>query len=394
MPDKANRLKVLHIIPSVAACRGGPSKAVVEMVKNLCDIGIDAEIATTNDDGPNQLNVSLNTLVDYKGAPTRFFKRLSPPVNAIREFAYSGSFRRWLSKHICDYDVIHVHAVFSYCSSYAMALARKNKIPYVVRPIGQLQHWSLQQSKAKKTIYLNLIERANLESASAVQFTADAEKQEALEFFALNDRVIPLGISLPETATLSKDDLLRACNLPATEKTVLYLSRLHEKKGLELLMQALSAIKDQDYKLLIAGNGEQGYKDKLRSLSKRLCIDHRCHFLGHVEGDKKEALLQHSDLYALTSYSENFGISVLEAMASGLTPLISSEVALSAVIQQNNLGLICSTDVLSIESQLRFAFNNPQEISLMGDRAQQYAAKHYSWPNIAVQLKHLYQSIS
>ncbi|MBL4670819.1 MAG: glycosyltransferase, partial [Arenicella sp.] len=194
MFDKTARLKVLHVIPSVAACRGGPSKAVIEMVSSLRKHGIDAEIATTNDDGPNNLEVSLNSLIDYSGVPVRFFKRVSLPIAPIREFSYSLSFTRWLSRHITDYDVVHVHAIFSYCSSYAMYLARKKGMPYIVRPIGQLQNWSLQQARAKKKLYLNAVEKANIESASAVHFTAEAEQRESNQEFNLRGHIIPLGI--------------------------------------------------------------------------------------------------------------------------------------------------------------------------------------------------------
>ena len=393
MPNKASRPKVLHIIPSLALCRGGPSKAAIEMVSSLCDSGLDAQIATTNDNGATELDVALNTLINYHGAPTRFFNRFSPPINAVREFSYSGDLRRWLAKHIGDYDIIHVHAIFSFSSSYAMFLARKKKIPYVVRPIGQLQHWSLKQSTIRKERYLDIIERANIEAASAVQFTADSERQEASERFQLRAKVIPLGVDLPEKVKISKADLIKSLGLENTKITILYLSRLHEKKGLELLMQALARFEKIDFSLLIAGDGERDYKDSLEQLSEQLNLTNKCHFLGQVAGDKKLALLQHSDLFALTSYSENFGISVLEAMACGLVPLISDQVALSTVIQDHQLGLVCSVDVDSIESQLNFAFSNQEASKAMGLKAQRYAATHYSWPNIATQLESLYTSL-
>ena len=185
MQSRHQGLKVLHVIPSIAPCRGGPSKAVIQMVSSLRTNGIDAEIATTNDNGTDELDVELNARIDYLGVPVRFFKRFSPPINAIREFAYSRSFTAWLSRNINNYDVVHIHAVFSYCSSYAMYLARRKRIPYVVRPIGQLQHWSLAQSKAKKEWYLRVIERANLEAAPVVQFTAENEQLESCQHFEL-----------------------------------------------------------------------------------------------------------------------------------------------------------------------------------------------------------------
>jgi len=207
-PSQNKIIKVLHVIPSVAPCRGGPSKAVIEMVAALRASGVDAEIATTNDNGPSLLDVELNKKLDYKNVPVRFFNRYSPSINAIREFAYSGDFKHWLKDNITDYDLVHVHAVFSYCCSYTMALARKTNTPYIVRPIGQLQTWSLEQAAIKKSLYLKIIERKNIESASAVQFTANCEKLEAQERFAVNGQVIPLGIKPPSLSTWPKQQLL------------------------------------------------------------------------------------------------------------------------------------------------------------------------------------------
>jgi len=181
MRDRLQRLKVLHVIPSVASCRGGPSKAVIDMVSSLRKQEVDSEIATTNDNGRITLDISLNSLIVYQGVPVRFFARFSPPIHAVREFAYSISFSNWLSKNIDNYDVIHIHAIFSYCSTYAMSLARKKRIPYVVRPIGQLQKWSLAQSQTRKKWYLKYIERSNIESASMVQYTDDSELLESSE---------------------------------------------------------------------------------------------------------------------------------------------------------------------------------------------------------------------
>ena len=396
MHVKAKGLKVLHVIPSVATCRGGPSKAVLEMVLNLRILGIDAEIATTNDDGLNDLEVSLNKLIDYKGVPVRFFKRASPPISAIREFSYSSSFTRWLRRHITDYDVVHVHALFSYCSSVAMFLARKRAVPYLVRPIGQLQSWSLQQAKVKKSLYLRAVEKANLESANAVHFTSQAEQLEANQQFDLAGHVIPLGVDFAERSTLRKEQLLQHFAIAAEGNRfiVLYLSRLHHKKGLELLMQALSRIDDTAFSLLIAGDGEVRYKKNLSRLSRQLRIAEKCHFLGHVDGQIKDSLLHHSDLYALTSFSENFGISVLEAMATGLPPLISDGVALSKVVGDHKLGLVCSIDVKQIETALRYAFANQKELKAMAERSHRYTKQHFSWPSISKQLKSLYLSLT
>jgi len=234
-----NSIKALHVIPSISPSRGGPSKAVIEMVSALQDIGVVAEIATTNDDSNNTLDVPLNLKTQYNGVPVIFFQRFSPPINALREFAYSRSFKQWLKKNIHRYDVIHIHAIFSFCSSYAMNLAKKNNIPYIVRPIGQLEDWSLSQSKFRKQLYLNLIEKSNLENANAIHFTAKSEQQQALTFLPnLSAQIIPLGVQFTKKEKNAKQKMLTHWSLKNDVVTFLFLSRLHYKKGLELFVMS------------------------------------------------------------------------------------------------------------------------------------------------------------
>lgn len=390
--ESPTALKVLHVIPSVGANRGGPSKAVIEMVSALREQGVDAEIATTNDDDESSLEVPLNTLVDYKNVPIRFFARSTSSINAVREFNYSPAFKAWLNAHIDEYDLIHVHAIFSFIPSYTMWIARKRKLNYVVRTIGQLENWSLGQSKRKKDWYLKLIERANLEAANAIHFTADSEREQALKRFPLlSARTIPLGINKNEP--LNEALIPTQWRLRPNTPTICYVSRLHKKKGLELLLEALATIETIDFQLVIAGTGESNYVSSLKALAKKLNLQEKCQFVGFVEGKEKQLLLESSDIFALTSYSENFGIAVLEAMAAGATPLVSKEVALAEVIANNRLGTVCDLTVDEISRHMIELLSNKVECQNSGDRAKHFVEQHYQWTAIATQLRELYHSI-
>ncbi len=389
-------MKVLHVIPSVSPLRGGPSKAVIEMVKALIEVGVEAEIATTNDNGSKVLNVPLNELSEFHQAPVRFFKRYSPPVNMVREFAYSGDFRHWLKVHISDYDVIHVHAIFSFTSSYAMYLARSRNIPYIIRPIGQLEHWALSQSQWRKQLFLSLFERKNILGASAIQFTADSERQQALTTLPelkRNDRAraIPLGINPSPIRKDASQTIRQRYAIPAGKKVLLYLSRLHKKKGLELIIDALKHTGNEGWYLLIAGDGEPSYVSQIMQKVQQNQLQKRCSFIGFIEGENKQTLLQGADLFALTSYSENFGIAVLEALESGTPVLISKDVALSSVVESEQLGLVCDTNIESIAKALQIGL---EDISDLGERARSYVSTNYHWPVIAAQLNALYKELS
>jgi len=386
-------LRVLHVIPSVAPSRGGPSQAVIQMVATQISIGIDAHIATTNDDSSGVLDIETNKVTNYKGAPTIFFERYSPQNAAIREFAYSTAFVGWLRGNIQNYDIIHVHAIFSFCSSYAMYLARKRNVPYLVHTMGQLDRWSLSQSPFRKKIFLLLLEKNNLQQANAIQFTSNAEQSQALELYPkLNSKVIPLGTSTP---ALSEDARTKLCDqhkLNEKLPILLFMARLHHKKGLEILINALAEIKSP-FQLLIAGSGDSAYTKQLTELIDRRNISTNCSLLGFVAGEQKNLLLQGSDLFVLTSHAENFGIAVLEAMISGTPPLVTQGVALSEQITHSNTGWVCKFELSSIVEKIDEALSDKNKLSIKGQDARDYAMQNFQWSAICERLKTLYEEL-
>lgn len=387
-------MKILHVIPSVASVRGGPSQAVQEIVKELRKLNIDAEIATTNDNGRDLLDVPLCQLIEYKEVPVQFFHRFSPKVNSIREFAFSSQFTRWLWTNISNYDLLHVHAIFSYPSTVAMAIARLKGIPYIVRPLGQLCEWSLQQSARKKQIYLDLIERANIKHSQALHFTSELEQQEASHLnLGVSSFVLPHGLDIPAAIPDARLRLRQYLNVPLDQPIILFLSRLHPKKGLEYLIPALGKLNHHRFTFVLAGNGSPNYTDELKSLVVSTGIGERTHFAGFLEGESKNLFLQGSDLFVLTSHSENFGVAVLEALAAGLPVLITPGVALASIVQQHKLGYVIPQDVLEIANAVDDFLNSPQLGKQMGDRARQLVLEQYTWQNIACQMIEIYTKI-
>lgn len=392
---RKSSVKVLHIIPSVSPIRGGPSKAVIDMVGALIEQGVDASIVTTNDDGANELNVPLNSPTQYQGVPVMFFKRWSPMVHALREFAFSNAYRVWLKENISNYDLVHIHAIFSFTSSYAMYLARKHNIPYVIRPIGQLETWSLQQSKWRKRAFLSLFERKNLSRAQAIHYTAESEKKQAnLNVTTLNPdkaHVIPLGVHSPMDLKFSKSDFRKKYQLDNNTTVFLFLSRIHPKKGLELLIDAFGCIEDQSWTLLIAGDGSPAYLNSLKQRIKDVGLSERCKFTGFVEGEEKDQLMQCADFYTLTSYSENFGIAVLEALGAGTPVIVTKEVALSEQVATHKLGYVCDLSIESVKGALTKALSkNTRDLA----DTSKFVEQNYSWHSISQKLIDLYCAIS
>jgi glycosyltransferase involved in cell wall biosynthesis len=226
---------------------------------------------------------------------------------------------------------------------------------------------------------LALIERRNLAAAAALHVTTAAERQQT-EALALPAPClqIPLGVPLPPPLPQAPIDA-------AAPRRLLFLSRLHRKKQLEHLLQALALLRTADpqlrWQLQIAGEGEPAYVAALQQQAARLGLGDAIAWLGFVEGEAKWQLLRQADWFVLPSASENFGIAVVEALAVGTPVLISPEVALAPEVAAARAGLVCSALPEPLAEGLAAALRHPDPD--WGLRARALAAEHYSWPVIA-----------
>lgn len=385
-------MRVLHLIPSISPRRGGPSQAVLSMVAALRQQGVDASIVTTNDDGAGVLaDLPLRCWHQHQGVPVLAFPRWSPPLRPLREFAVSPALLRWLVAHLHDYQLLHVHALFSFPSTAAMAVARRQQIPYILRSIGQLQHWSLRQSAGRKRLLLHLIERRNLEGAAALHFTTTLEQQEADALnLSVESFVLPLGVTLPPLA-----ERPTAVQRSAAVQ-LLFLSRLHPKKQLPLLLEALAALQrrrpDGQWQLAIAGDGDPAYVESLRQLAWKLGISSRLMWHGFVAGAAKAALLSQADWFILPSAAENFGIAAAEALAAGVPVLLSPGVALADQVRQARAGLIVEPSVPALLEALESHCMESPSLSMRA-RARHLASENYSWSIIARDLIKSYEKL-
>jgi glycosyltransferase involved in cell wall biosynthesis len=386
-------MKVLHVIPSISPRRGGPGVAALEMAAALCQQGVEASLLTTNDDGPGLLaDLPLGRWIDHGGVPLLAFGRWSPPIGPLREFAVAPALSQWLAAHLADYDLLHVHALFSYPSTSAMAQARQAGVPYVISTIGQLCHWSLARSSRRKRLMLGLIERRNLNGAAALHVTTAAERDQTASLgLDTGAVVIPLGVHLPTVAAAGDPagDGVRAWAADGPTR-FLFLSRIHPKKQLEQLLTALARVPG-DWILQIAGEGEPAYLAALKRLADQLGIASRCQWLGFLAGEAKWQALVAADWFVLPSASENFGIAAIEALAAGLPVILSPEVAVAELLWSSGAALICSSESQALAATLERALAKPT--AELRQEARRLAAERFAWPAIAGQLQSAYGEV-
>jgi len=343
--------RVLHVIPSIGPLRGGPSVAMRALARALARAGVDVHVATTDDDGPGRLAVPLGRPVDEDGATHWYFRRQT------RFYTTSWALTRWLAGHVAGYDLVHVHALFSYGAVPASVLARKHGVPYVIRPLGTLNRFGMETRRPRlKRLSYRLIERRILAGAARVHYTSEAERTEAAALGAPGRAVvIPHGIELEGFGRLPRSGWIRRRAPHLAGRTIiLFLSRIDPKKGLDLLLPAFARLRAQqpDVALVMAGDGEREFVGKLKVEAMRLGLGADLYWAGFLEGDEKLAALADADLFVLPSYSENFGLSVVEAMASRLPVVISDEVAIHHEVAGSQAGLVTSCQVPSLTAAL------------------------------------------
>ncbi|MFK7955086.1 MAG: glycosyltransferase [Lysobacterales bacterium] len=377
-------MRILHVIPSISPQRGGPSAALFPMLCALRESGLDCGVLTTNDDGPSNGTIKTGQWQNVDGVPVLAFPRKLIGKRWFDEHIVAPQAIRWLNLEGQQWDLLHVHAIFSNLSTRSMSWARKHGRPYICRPLGQLCRWPLQQKPLRKRAYLTFVEKRNLMAANRVHFTSQQEYDECLDAgIKVAGMVVPHGIHLPKVSRSRADQK----NL-----SVVFLSRLDPKKGIERLIEGFStvSVRGAALTLTIAGSGDERYEDSLKALAAG---NANIHFVGWVAGEVKQRLLERADVFVLPSFSENFGVVVLEAMGAGVPVVLTPEVALSQQVEDAGAGMVIDGSAQSIADGIdRLASDENLRVA-MGQAGRSLAEQRFSWTAVADALGEQYRQV-
>lgn len=373
-------MRVLHVIPSIGPLRGGPSIAMGMIARALRDGGLHVDVATTNDNDRELLNVPLGTPVDEAGVRYWYFARTSHP------YTTSTGLAAWLRQNTRNYDIVHAHALFSFSTSVAASTARRQRVPYVVRPLGTLARYGMEQHSFLKRVSWVLVERRLLKDAAAVHFTSEAEREEAERLGTWRSVVVPLGV--PEMG----EAVAHTSNANG-DVVYLFMSRIHPKKRVDLLLRAFAEIAGKGAaRLIIAGDGEASYVADLRKLAIDLGLRDAVTWAGHITGAEKQRIIADSHVFVLPSINENFGIAPVEAMAAGLPVVLSRGVAIHREVEQYRAGLIAEDTVASLAEALS-EMRDANTRAAMGANAIKVAREKFSIAAMQRGLIEMYQDI-
>ena len=390
-------MRVLHVIPSyVPAYRyGGAVSAVHGLCKYLVVRGVDVSVYTTMMDGDRDLDVVPGKEVCVEGVKVRYFEPEFP-----RRYYRSRALSTALKKNIKTFDIVHMHSVYLYPTLIASYWCRKYAVPYLIRPFGMIDPDMIRlRSSIMKRLYIALVERRNFTAATVIHLTSREEKRKFLSVLGGLEKsivVVANGVDIDdfrETECVAR--LTDRYPQLRGKKVILFLGRLHNKKGLDLLVPAMEKIikHREDARLVIVGPNEGGYGDTIKERFFEASLGRYVLFTGQLVGAEKFALFHDSSVFVLPSYGENFGVAVLEAMAAGVPVVVSDKVALSSQVSECEAGEVIGCDPGQIAEAVLHLLNDPVEAIAKGERGAALVRERFSWEVISGNMLSLYERI-
>lgn len=369
-------MNVLQVVASINREVGGPAVTVPRLASALSALGAATTLATLDyarlGPQPALHGVRLKSLP--AGRLARGLRGWSPRFSAkVMRLAEAA-------------DVVHNHGLWMFPNLYARRAAQNGRVPLVLSPRGMLDEWSLRRSPLRKSVAWRLFERENLDSARLFHATSAAEAL-AIRAVRLEQpiAVIPNGVDVPEQAGLAERAVLER-DFPALrgKRWLLFLSRLHPKKGIAELLRAWRSLgaTAAGWHLVLAGPDLDGHGASLRRLAAELGLEDRVAFTGMLSGAAKTSALANAELLVLPTHSENFGLVVAEALAHG-TPVITTRATPWRELEASSSGWwiedLPEALQAALETALRLA---PQALRDMGARGRALVLEKYSWDRV------------
>lgn len=369
-------LRLVHIVSSVAEEASGPTYSVVRLCDSLAGEGSDVRLLTL-DWAPGAISPRY----------AESFKMGFGP----RRLGRSPAMRRWLARQAAagSIDVIHAHGLWMMPNVYPGWIAARHGIPLVVSPRGCFTNYAMASGSMVKKLFWPLVQKPALAAVTCFHATAESEYLDIRRMgFKQPVAIIPNGIDLPP------DIVPRS---PGERRTLLFLGRVHPNKGLDMLLPAWARVQSRfpDWELVIVGSddgyhGSSGLLGEMKSLATRLGLE-RIRFEGPRYGSDKLRMFRDASLYVLPTYSENFGVTVAEALSQA-TPAIVTKGAPWKGLDLNRAGWWIDIGLEPLVASLEAAMAQPEVVlSGMGENGRAWMQREFLWSNIAGQMADTYR---
>lgn len=374
MPNDFKQMRIIQCVPAISEESSGPSYSVPRLCESLIAHGQDVTLAA----------------LDWAPMPSPPpFSKTFPLGWGPRRLGRSPTMKRWLIKQVLsgNVNVLHNHGMWQMNAVYPGWAVKKGDVNFVVSPRGSFSEWAMQHGSWAKKVFWPMFQHRALEAATCFHATAESEYHDIRRLgFRQPVAIIPNGVDIPDLPPKS----------PGNSRTLLFLGRIHPKKGLDMLLPAWQAVQDRfpEWRLVVAGSdhgyyGSSGYLDGLRGLALELNLK-RFEFVGELNGPRKLLAYQDADLFILPTYSENFGITVAEALAAG-TPVIVTKGAPWDGLEIWGAGWWIDIGLDPLVACLENALARPHgELVEMGLRGRDWMESEFSWTHLGQRMVETY----
>ena len=363
-------MKILHCIPSVLRTSAGPSYSVLR----LCDY-----LSLNND-------VSLISSDEVSEKFRHDFIKTFPTNLGLKKLGVSLKMQKWIANNLKNhnFDIVHSHSLWMMQNIYPSWESKKNGIPVVISPRGTLSTEAFKSGSIMKSLFWPLIQKPVLRDSTIFHATSNQEKNDIRELgFKQPIAIVPNGIDLPEIKENKKDN--------KTMKKLLFLGRIHPIKGIDNLLIAWQEIQNihQNWTLEIVGPDNYNYLSELNRITKKLKLK-RVIFSKEIHGEEKNKKYQSANLFILPSHSENFGVSVAEALSNGI-PCIVSKGAPWKILDEKKAGWWIDNSVEMITKNLINILSiSTSELESMGLNGKNLVSEEFNWNKVSAMMTEVY----
>jgi len=375
--------RVLHVISGMDHRQGGPAYALSGLAQYQRRAGLDVTCFVGWRPG------DTTDLIDAMAAEGVRVVRCGPCTGPL---ARCGTMRKQMEEAVKEADICHIHAVWMQIQHEAARACRQANVPYIFRSCGMLDPWCLAQSRLKKKLYMAWRLRKDLDGAAAMHFTSETEEK-LVEPLGLRPPAIvePNGVDLAEFAQMPAKGLFRnAFPVCGDRPIVLFLSRVHRKKGLDLLIPAFAEARINDWMLVIAGPDDRDYMAEVTRMIAAHQMEDHVVMTGILRGQARLEAFADASLFCLPSYQENFGVAVVEALAAGLPVIISDQVNIHGEITRGGVGGVVPCDVNALAAELGRWMSDADFRHRAADAARSFVRETWDWKTIAERWSHRY----
>jgi glycosyltransferase involved in cell wall biosynthesis len=380
-------MRVVHVTPYFppAFQYGGPPRTIFGLCRALQCAGVEVEVITTTANGANDLPASPPEGDRYEGVPVRYLPRAFP-----KRF-FGAALHAPIEAALLRADICHVHGMWNAPEWAASRLAMARRVPYVLSPRGMLHGAARRRGRMRKAVAWALLEHRSVAGAARLHATSNGEAL-VLSQHASRDRIVVVPNGVDVDAARRSPSVRARLGIPAAAPVIAFVGRVHPIKRLDLLAAAVAILRrtHPTAHLIIAGPDEHGC---LAMLAPRLApLGAAAHCIGEATDAEKWALLADSTALVLCSDSENFGVSVVEAMAAGV-PVVVARTCPWEIVERERCGLWVDQNAEAIASALSSLIAHPERARAMGARGAALARRAYSWAAIGRDMARCYVDI-